>query len=191
MDALIVDGWPGLAIPTAICPGDTSQFNESTILSAIFDLIGTTTKWCFECGADRPDELSNTKLFRDRGWHECLIERNADRIPALQAAISPPSRVIHSEIKSGADLDALLVDLPHPIDLGVIDIDSFDYWCWHDLHVQPRVMVVEYWMSGEYLPKRGEDHQAGPQALIALARSKGYIPVCSTRVNLISVHRDA
>lgn len=173
--------------------GDTSQFHESSILWEIFEDIGTTSKWCFECGAGDPVNINTTHLFRQHGWTACLIEKDPSLAQLLRSQCLPPHIVI--EAKAGIDrsLDDLLTDAkaPESIDFGVIDIDSFDYWMWHDLRRTPRVMCVEFWMSGEYMPRRDEDHQAGPAAILELAKSKGYREAARTSVNLIAIHESA
>lgn len=161
----------------------TSQNGEDGVISAIFDVIGTSNKWCCEFGAWDGVVYSNThSLLYDKDWSGVLIEcderkflelkaniRTNQKIIALQAAVSihPPNT-----------LDNLLskTDIPKDFDLLSIDIDNDDYLVWDSLHsYKPRVVVIEvnsdYPETKEMIPGI---EGASIKSMVELGRRKGY-----------------
>lgn len=167
----------------------TSQFGEDGLIAAALERIGARNRWCFEVGAADGVELSNTKALRDAGWSALLIEADEalyeklvfeaipDRVRCMQFRIGPYS------------LDRLLdaVGAPADLDFGIIDIDGQDYYAfaglaWH----RPRILLVEYnQQDAEIPPIDGSSGQAGLTAILALGRSKRYVPLARTNVNVL------
>jgi hypothetical protein len=175
----------------------TSQFGEDGFIAAMLDEIGIKNKWCFEVGAADGDYYSNTKRLRERNWDSVLIEGPPRHWEALQKHASIKARTIQEMI--GPDsLDRILasVGAPEDMDLGVIDIDGQEYWCWKGMQrFKPRLMLVEYCPYGDapqdfIAPLNGEG-QTGINPLLALGREKGYAPVVSTFCNILFVREDA
>lgn len=183
--------------------GDTSQFGESTLIMDALKLrrAAPLHRWCFECGACGPVELSSTKLFREQGWSCVLIEKDGPTVEQLRLA---PGRVlvVHEEV---TDLTATLENIlcpwcadhfPLNADFGVIDVDGNDYWLWHDLVAfRPSVMVVEfcpYHREPGFIPPRGADvsKQAGFDVIVALGLEKRYKPLYRTYCNVIFIRDD-
>ncbi len=169
-----------------------SQFGEDGIISAFFSRYGTTNRHCFEVGAADGVFFSNTLELRKAGWTACLIEPNPDDFLKLLTFADPKTKCVKAKVGTdgGRKIDDVLAeyDFPTDMDLGVIDIDSADYWAWQDMVVyRPRLMLVEFaeCRPGKAPPPKSERKQAGEEAIIDLAEQKGYVPLVRTRVNLI------
>ena len=55
----------------------TSYQGEDGIIEHVFEVIGTTSKWCVEFGAVDGKSGSNTwNLIKNKGWSAVLIEAN-------------------------------------------------------------------------------------------------------------------
>ncbi len=176
----------------------TSQFGEDGFIAAALAHMGITNKWCFEVGAGDGKWLSNTWALRQAGWSAVLIESDAERyISSVSNHTGPNVYHVHEAI--GPDsLDKILTGLQAPIDMdfGSIDIDGQDYYCWQGMiNYRPRLMLVEFSPYGkdpeEFIPKLGGEGQAGINAIIDLGRSKHYIPLLATAVNVLFSREDA
>jgi hypothetical protein len=75
-----------------------SQFGEDGLVEAVFELIGTTNKWCFEVGAADGVFYSNTKRLRDQGWSAVLIEKEHAEFAKLARFESPQVRTVCEEV---------------------------------------------------------------------------------------------
>ncbi|HUB95461.1 MAG TPA: hypothetical protein VL993_06065 [Stellaceae bacterium] len=183
----------------------TSQNGEDGIIARIFDVIGTTNRWCVEFGAWDGKLHSNTwTLIRDQGWTGVLIEGEADRFADLEKAYADCGARTHLMrrfvgLDPGNRLDDLLsqVSTPEECDLISIDIDGNDWHIWNSLTTfHPRVVVIECNPSIEndiyFVQHYGPlvHHGASMLALVELGRSKGYELVASTGVNGFFVRTD-
>lgn len=172
-----------------------SQFGEDGLVDAIFERIGTTNQWAFECGASDGLEYSNTA--RLCGWHCVLMEADAKHLPAL-IRNRPGATVIHGRLgPNGKSLDEVLSDCKAPIDIDfvVIDIDGQDYWVLDALNMyMPRVIMVETECPNkDSEPPRWGDTaplQAGRKQIHALLEAKGYTVIVQTDCNAIGVRND-
>ncbi len=178
-----------------------SQFGEDGLIEAVFELIGTTNKWCFEVGAADGVYYSNTKRLRDAGWNAVLIESDEGKARKLIAACGPkePEHAVCAHIDAETRLNDILTSrkAPTDLDLGVIDIDGQDYWVWYDLQdYRPRVMLVEFNPNRPhdtlvpFIPERGGNDQAGLQPILVLGETKGYRKIAVTAVNVLFVRSD-
>lgn len=178
-----------------------SQFGEDGLIEAVFELIGTTNKWCFEVGAADGIYYSNTKRLREAGWEAVLIESDEAKARKLIAACAPleNEHAICAHVDAETRLDDIFVfrHVPKDMDLGVIDVDGQDYWVWYDLAVcVPRVMLVEFDPNRPhdtvlpFIPERGKTGQAGLQPILALGESKGYRKIAITAVNVLFVRSE-
>jgi hypothetical protein len=188
-----------------------SQFGEDGLVEALFELIATTNRWCFEVGAADGVFYSNTKRLRDAGWSAVLIEKEHAEFAKLARFESPRVRTVCATVSTtgspGCRVDDLLMavsDVPQRLDYAVIDIDGQDYWAWHDMsyHV-PRVVLIEYSpypkrakdrdtgtvvdVTATYCPPRGGVGQAGIKPILDLGHRKGYREVAITPVNVLFV----
>jgi len=171
-----------------------SQFGEDGLIEALFDLVGTTNRCCFEVGAADGVFCSNTKRLRDQGWHAVLIEKDVGQFEKLKLHEAPNVRTVCEMVGNGTkgrSLDAILAacgGIPHDLDFGVIDIDGQDYWVWSDMvRYKPRVMLVEFRPTGDplFVPDRNGKGQAGLEAIRTLGDRKGYAVAAVTAVNVL------
>lgn len=176
----------------------TSQWGEDGLIEALFDKIGTRTRWCFEVGAADGVALSNTKRLRDQGWEAVLIEADPKYMLNLYRQGSEKVRCVHAKVDS-TNLDYLLRmhGAPEFPDFGVIDVDGPDYRVWDGMkYHRPRVMLVEFCAANpqDHICKSDNSRdgdQSGLQAIIDLGISKGYRPLTVRGYNVLFVHSEA
>jgi hypothetical protein len=128
-----------------------SQTGEDGILEKVFEIIGTSNKWCVEFGAWDGEHYSNTAhLVQNKGWSGIFIEADQERFQELKATYTDLSRVIaintFVQFEGRDRIDAILKNTPIPkdFDLISIDIDGNDYHIWDSLKMyQPRVVIIE------------------------------------------------
>lgn len=171
---------------------DYSQFGEDGLIEAALDRIGAENRWCFECGASDGVRHSNTKRLRDIGWNALLIDGDPTLYLSLKAFASDKVKTIRQEV-TPRTFEFLLCDhIPpeHP-DLGIIDVDGFDYYLLANLTRRlPRVLLIEYgyYNAPETIPPLNEcraNNQAGYQAICDLGSRKGYVPLARTYCNVL------
>ena len=179
---------------------DSSQFGEDGLIEAALERIGITNRWCFEVGAADGEFFSNTKRLRENGWNCVLIEADQERFGQLEKLATNQVRCVHEQI-GPLSLDRILsvAGCPFEPDLGVIDIDGQDFWCWAGLRLyRPRLMLVEFWPTHDaegtrFIPVLGGDNSQGQAALgpiCDLGRAKGYEPILRTHCNVLFVKRE-
>lgn len=177
-----------------------SQFGEDGILAAIFDRIGTSNKFCCECGASDGVLFSNTRKLIEEGWSSLQIEADEALFAKLAESYRNHKSVTcynYMVAVSGAySFDRLLkkVDAPFDLDLMVIDVDGQDIWLMNSLiSHRPRVLMVEYDPDAaavSFTPTIGGEGQAGLNAVIERGIGKYYWPVAITSTNVIFVQQE-
>lgn len=179
-----------------------SQFGEDGILSAVFDKIGMTNRYCVDVGAADGFLFSNVRQFVEQGWSALLIESDEERFAQLAKNAEGQfgdGKIqcfnYKVEVNGYYSLDNLLEKAGAPVefDLLSIDVDGQDYYIWNSLlHYKPRVVVIEYNPEAEpmYIPPLGGKGQAGWNAVSYVAAARGYLCICRTQTNLICVRRD-
>jgi len=112
-----------------------SQNGEEHYLDFIFQNIGVKYKFLVDIGANDGMFLSNTKLFREKGWESILIDR--EDFPGIGQEFVTVETVL--EI-----LDRY--KCPIEFDLLSLDIDGNDYWVLEKIlsKYKPRVIISEY-----------------------------------------------
>lgn len=184
----------------------TSQWGEDGIIAAIFRAIGTTNRHVVDVGAGDGLMFSNSRLLIEQGWSATLIEADDARYSRLfvntERYVNQPlsgQRVRignYRVVASGAySLDTLLEHFEAPIefDLLSLDIDGQEYWIFNSLlKYRPRVICIEYDpnVASDFIPEPDGEGQAGLQALLYVAQTKGYVPVGRTETNLLLVRRE-
>lgn len=173
-----------------------SQNGEDGVLAKIFELIGTSSRYCVEFGAYDGITGSNTCLLRKQGWSALLLDRRSD------------SPEIHKEFITAENITALFdkYKVPKNLDLVSIDIDYNDFYVWQalDPKYQPKVVLIEY--NSALLPDQDKVAKPMPYysgdgtiyygasilALYNLGRSKGYSLVYAEKagVNLFFIRND-
>lgn len=178
-----------------------SQHGEDGILNAIFDRIGTTSRYAVEFGGWDGIFLSNIRyLITDRGFSGLFIEGDEQRAENLlkNYADYPNVQCLAAYVSFQGEntLDNILKrkNAPEQIDLISIDIDGYDYHVWDSLkEYRPRVIIIEY---NPLIPNdmivvnpRSETAFCGSSAaaLVELGRRKGYLLAAVTATNLIFV----
>ena len=185
-----------------------SQSGEDGILEKLFYELDIKAGWFCEFGAGDGYNISNTRIFREKGWSGVLIEGDAKLFNTIIGSkisenkkIYPIQKYISCE--PGEKIDELLSNTPIPkdFDLVSIDVDGNDLWIWKSMEIyRPKAVIVEY---NSHFPveqsrtiKYDKDHRfnentyygASAGALIKLASEKGYDLVGYTRgLNLIFV----
>lgn len=172
---------------------DFTQFGEDGLIEAVLSRIGEKNQWCFEVGAADGVFYSNTLRLRNLGWQAVLIEADDENYRKLELFARPHEIPIHEKIDHRS-LDRILTNClcPSQPDLGVIDIDSQDYWVWKCLDwFSPRVILIEFCPNaGRFVPPLGGLGQATFEPIKDLAIEKGYLPLAKTTVNLLAVKAD-
>lgn len=174
---------------------DNSQFGEDGLIEAALERYGIANRCCFEVGAADGVFYSNTKRLRDQGWRALLVESNDAYFDNLQAVhASDLVQCVHATLTF--QMDRLLedADMPHDLDLGVIDIDGGDYHAWEAMEVyRPRLMLVEYspYSGPDNPPGSGAFGQAGINPLRELGESKQYVLLATTYCNALFVSKEA
>src|SRR5258705_13450718 len=98
-----------------------SQNGEDGIISAIMNLIGTSSEYYVEFGAMDGHKLSNTKNLRDNlGWKGLLLD----------GGYEDPSINLHKEFITAENINEIFekYDVPYDLDLLSIDIDYNDFY---------------------------------------------------------------
>lgn len=178
-----------------------SQHGEDGILAALFDCIGTTSKYAVEFGGWDGIFLSNIRpLITNRGFSGLFIEGEEERARNLLKNYEGNPNVdcmaAFVGFRGEYTLDNILKikGAPQQIDLISIDIDGYDYHVWDALkNYRPRVVLIEYNPSIQndvvVINPYNESIFCGSSAaaLVELGRKKGYALVAATETNLIFV----
>lgn len=178
-----------------------SQHGEDGILEAIFNKIGTSSKYAVEFGGWDGVYLSNIRhLITDHGFSGLFIEGEKERAGKLLENYKDYPNVqcvvAYVGFRGEYTLDHILEEknAPEQIDLISIDIDGYDYHVWEALRqYRPRVILIEYNPSIQndmvVVNPRSETSFCGSSAaaLVELGRRKGYCLVAVTETNLIFV----
>jgi hypothetical protein len=169
-----------------------SQNGEDGLLKAIFEVIGTQNKWCFECGAADGVTISNTITLVEKGWTGIFVERNRRRFVEMERRHNSPgarrmgidkrSIRIKAElaVNGPCSIEAICKQHSAPMDIDLIslDIDGGE----EDVllgfrELKPRVICAEYFAP---------ENVHLDEMLFTLDRM-GYTPVAQTLCNVIAV----
>lgn len=162
-----------------------SQKGQDSLIAHVFDVIGTTNKFCVEFGAVDGIVCSNTWYFRHcLGWDCLLLDCSYEN-----SAINLYKRQITTE-NICPIFDSFSV--PRELDFLCIDIDGNDYWILNQLlrdSYKPRVILVEtcirFDYDQSYIQKYNPDfhwngsdwYGASPLAFKTMAEFYGYTMV--------------
>jgi hypothetical protein len=173
-----------------------SQFEEDGLLLFIFAAIGMTHKTFVEIGSDDGINSNCANLALNFGWHGLFLDGNQTAIERGRCFYSKyphqwGSKPVFTCAKVQCENINQLIEqagLVGEIGLLSVDVDGNDYWLWNALEVvQPQVVViethVEFGMRNIVVPydkdyffpgKHPVYHGASPEAMVNLARKKGY-----------------
>lgn len=176
-----------------------SQNGEDGVIHALFELLGTGTKYCVEFGGYDGEQSSNTLYLRKHGGWTGLLWDSSHQDPSIN---------LYQEFITAENINHLFEKYQVPADLDFlsIDIDYNDFHVWQALEekYRPRVIVIEYNASllphedkvAKYYPTAQFDgtnyYGASILAFYNLARKKGYSLVYAEKrgVNLFFVRDD-
>lgn len=155
-----------------------SSNGEEGVLTKIFELVGTRSKFCVDLGAGDGITGSNTYLLQLQGWDALLLDRAFEKgeIHLYKEFITAENiNLLFEKYRVRSDLDFLS-----------IDIDYNTYYLWKALKYFPAVVVVRFNAKHspfddkvvEYHPYYSGDGSdyfgASILAYFHLARKKGY-----------------
>jgi hypothetical protein len=158
---------------------DHSQHNEDHVINQIFDIIGTTNKYCIEIGSGDGKFTSNTIVLRHQGWNGLLLDSKDQPNHELINAKYIKQHVAHSNIVRILENN----NVPASFDYLSIDIDSHDYHIWDSIDIfRPRVVCIEVdaeYRFDEYVrphtdSSRTRKSSASIISMTKLATSKNY-----------------
>ena len=172
-----------------------SQNGEDGVLSKIFRLIDSPSKFGVEFGAYDGITGSNTHLLKLQGWSTLLLDR----------AYDDPDKNLHKEFITAENINTLFekYEVPFHFSLVSIDIDYNDFYIWQAINddYAPDVVVIEY--NATHLPNEDKVvkyrpyyvgdatnyYGASALAFYQLGRSKGYSLVYAEKngVNLFFI----
>lgn len=163
-----------------------SQYGEDDIVASRF--VGDYGGIAVEVGAGDGLHLSNTALFRLRGWLTVLIEPDPQYRAALGALQRDNNNVsVRVEAATPENINDLV---PPDTALLSIDVDGDDIFLFEALEHTPSIVIIEY---NPTMPQ-GEDVQparlglkvgASVTALNRVAQEKGYGLYAVTPCNVI------
>ncbi|VHO00867.1 hypothetical protein [Candidatus Rhabdochlamydia sp. T3358] len=175
-----------------------SQNGEDGVTEALFDLIGSDSKFFVEFGVQDGSECNTRYLREHLGWSGLMMDSDHQN-----TAINLQQERITAE-----NINSLFekYQVPDELDLLSIDIDSNDFHIWHaiDSRYRPKVVIIEY--NATHLPHEDKVVVYDPNlcwdgynyfgasilSLYKLARKKGYSLVYAdnTGVNLFFIRDD-
>lgn len=181
-----------------------SQSGEDGVIEKIFEVIGTTNKWCVEFGASSGNKGNNTwRLIKEKGWSAVLLEAERALYYELREYYANDARVVClnetvSDIGQHS-LDNILKQTPIPVefDFMSVDIDGYDYYVWESVVVyRPRVVMIEINpgipLNVDFIQPKNIRTSCGSSllAIDKLAKQKGYRLIFASGVNAIFVREE-
>jgi hypothetical protein len=176
-----------------------SQNGEDGVIAEIARRIGLKPSWTCDVGAWDGRYGSNCYALVKRGWPCLMIEANANKYEYLQQLakrvgnIKPFHALVEHE-PGPSSLDAIIeqAQLPGPIELISIDIDSYDYHVWRSFSQRPAIVVIEIGsgtLPGERYVFSGGQRLTSFTSMLELGQSKDYTLACHTG-NMIFVRNE-
>lgn len=167
-----------------------AQYGEDLLIARMFD--NDYFAWrpgpVVEIGAGNGEHLSNTALFRERGWHTTLVESDPDHFAALEALErANPHVTVYYKAATPENINILV---PSDAKFVSIDVDGDDIFLFEALEHQPLAVCIEYNPTMprhmDVAPARlGLKIGASIPALRRIARAKGYGLVHASPCNAI------
>lgn len=163
-----------------------AQFDEDEIIDAYVADDGIAV----EIGAGNGQHLSNTAMFRERGWKTILVEPAEEHRDALLTlAANNPNVEVHLLHASPENINHLV---PDDATILSIDVDGDDYFILEALEKRPRIIIVEF---NPTMPRnvdirparRGLQIGSSVAALRRIAKEKGYGLAHVTHCNVIFI----
>ena len=187
--------------------GVISQNEEDGLLIEVFSQVGTTNRRFVEVGCGVNGGNSGF-LACECGWSGLMIDAQPTAVEKVAVRFASEQVLAECHQMSRENINSVLDDagFTGEIDLLSVDVDGNDFWLWDALTVcRPRVVIIEYnYLLGPtvaatipYDPKffikaaptrayRG----ASLEAMVRLARHKGYRLIACERVNAVFLRED-
>ena len=128
------------------------QHGEEGIISEIIKRLQLSPDWYVDIGAWDGIHLSNAYFLLDRGWQGIGLEGDPDKYEDLKTTCLKHQGKLHpllAQVQSAGpyELTNILSKTSLPFDFGIlnIDIDSHDWWIWHNLadYYRPKLVIIE------------------------------------------------
>jgi hypothetical protein len=180
-----------------------SQNGEDGIIAKALEVLPSHNRWCVEFGAWDGKHLSNTyNLVENADYNVLLIEGDKEKYESLRREYPFKERAVFVRHFVGwtetDNLDTILKKHPVPLDFDLlsIDVDGNDYHIWSAVQkFRPKMVLIEFNPTSsnrfDYVqPADPNCNQSNsPAALVRLAKSKNYEPICVIGPNLLFVDR--
>lgn len=173
-----------------------SEYEEDGMLLYIFSLIGTANRTFVDIGAGDAIMSNCANLAINLGWHGLLVDGSEGRIKTgreyyatLPDCRAYPPKFVQA-ILTRANVNAVIREngVEGEIDFLSLDIDGNDYWILDAIDcISPRIMLLECHVEfgkhnivvpydEKYMPSKSNPYYrgAGPAAMVALAKQRGY-----------------
>jgi hypothetical protein len=160
-----------------------AQYGEDDIVD---ELLGSPSFGIVvDIGAGDGMEISNSRLFRERGWHTRLVEVDTRHEAAL---FSLTGDVVVEMVPATPENISDLV--PDDTTVLSIDVDGDDIFLLEVLAACPQVVIIEHnptipWNADVQPARLGLRVGASVAALMRVAREKGYGLAAVTHCNAI------
>lgn len=168
-----------------------AQYSEDVIVDV---LLGHRSDGLIvDIGAGDGMHLSNSLLFRERGWWAVLVESDPAHWEAL-GRLSEPHTAIHEGAATPENINWFVRPsagtVQEPTTVLSIDVDGDDYFLFQALEARPQIIIIEHNPTIPYrmhvAPARpGLRIGASVAALTVLAETKGYGLAAVTHCNCV------
>lgn len=185
-----------------------SQFGETGVIDSILSQLEIKPQFCLEFGSGKVSKsagTANIRYFSDLYKSDCLyFEVNESKIS--QSDVEYRNQIkIETITASNVNEVFSKYDVPHNLDVLVIDVDGQDYWIWKSLKYTPKILMVEFNPTLPYTESKvmhyDDNHWdwrnskclyygASITAFKKLGIQKGYSLVYKTDRNLVFVRKD-
>ncbi len=187
--------------------GVMSQNGEDGLLLELFRRIGVAQRRFVEIGCGVNGGNSGF-LAQELGWAGLMVDGNPGAVDKVGLKFVSDEVTAECHLVSRESINEIIetAGLAGEIDLLSIDIDGNDFWVWDATTVvNPRVVIIEYnYLLGPSaavtipydadfrLPKAPTRAYRGAslEAMVRLARRKGYRLVSSERINAVFLRND-
>ena len=164
-----------------------SEFVKNKI-DEIFEVIGTTNKFCVEFGIYDWNQDNTTRLIAKHGWKALWIEGDKGKHYRVSAVTNKYNINFVRSFITAENINDIFqkANVPEEFDFLNIDIDGMDYWILKALNYKPRAFTIEYnclapppmlkvpEYNPEYIWDQRSQHGSSLQSLVNLAKTKGY-----------------
>lgn len=115
----------------------SSQNGEDGIIDALFEMIGTSSRFFVEFGCEDATQCNAAHLLQ-QGWSGLFMDG--------AGSSRNPLATVHGEFVTAENVNDLFAkyEVPQQFDFLSIDVDGNDYHIWKALSYRARVVAIEY-----------------------------------------------